>query len=714
MSDLLPISGADSEGAPTGLFGLVINAAAEKTGFAPELVAFDNWDDMLEALNAGEIRAAFPWIGDYALAEQYGVIKTGEVTEIPSLLVFRGVYNDEKLKKAAVIKDDPIMRQAVTLYHPDAEILEYDDMDGCLRAVSSGNADFIHDLSYRMNSISQSLSKYSELKLLNGNHSYEVGFALRRNEAELLKVLNKVIVSLDNGSISSAMYTASHMEEPYTFNRFLRENGTLIIFAVTAVLLTLIVMLFARLIHESRSLKALQEANVRNEALNRQLSDALRAAEQANEAKSDFLSRMSHDIRTPMNAIVGFSTLLLQHSHEPEKVEDEAGKVLTSSKHLLGLINAVLDMSRIESGKIQVAPREFALKETINMTESIMRPQFEAKKQSFEITVSDVKHEHFMADDNRIQQVLINILSNAMKYTQEGGTITMKVKGLPAASEDFENISFEVTDNGCGMSEEYQKILFTPFSREELPENKETQGTGLGLAITQNLVNMLGGQISVKSKLGKGSTFTVSIPMEIVKGGASANAAGGSAAGMGEGVAAGGFGKGAGAAGTAGDAGAAGGDAATAGESGAYEDALRGLRLLAAEDNELNAEILTEIFKMNDAEVTVAADGGKVLDSFKDSAVGSFDAILMDIQMPVMNGYEATKAIRALKDDETVSAEKQLEAAGIPIIAMTANAFNEDVQKALLSGMNAHISKPIDIDTIMKTFRKLGIRRNLK
>lgn len=544
---------------------------------------------------------------------------------------------------------------------------------------------------------------------------------------------------------------------------------------------------------------------------NRRLSDALGAAEQANLAKTKFLSRMSHDIRTPMNAIIGFATLLLKDADNPERVADEARKVLASSNHLLGLINDVLDMSRIESGAVQINTREFRLADTIAIVDEIIRPQMEAKGQTFEIYVSGLAHDLFMADDSRLRQVLINILGNATKYTQAGGCITMKIKGLPASSSVYENVAFEIADNGRGMSKEFQKVIFTPFSRETLPGHEESQGTGLGLAITRNIVNIMGGTMAVRSELNKGSTFTVVLPLRIQEKESESDfwkrhsairmlavdddelvrrniAEAMSGTGVHLDTAQGGEEalvmlvsaheaerdynivlldwKMPGMDGietarrirlelpadihiiilTAYDYGVIEDEARAAGVDGflqkpffasglqrllddlevddedmrltdtgktmtdkgdVTENSLDGLNILAAEDNALNAEVLTEILKANGACTTIAADGGKLLEQFLNSEAGTYDLILMDVQMPVMNGYETIEAVRKLGNDASVASEKRKEAAGIPIVAMTADAFNEDVQKALLSGMNAHIAKPLDIDVFKATLARV-------
>lgn len=550
--------------------------------------------------------------------------------------------------------------------------------------------------------------------------------------------------------------------------------------------------------------------------LNLQMKEALEAAEAANNAKSEFLSRMSHDIRTPMNAIIGFSTLLLKNADNPEKVENQSRKILYSSNHLLGLINDVLDMSKIETGKLQMNVREFSLADTINMISEIMRPQMGEKRQSFDVYVSGLRHERYVADNQRLQQILVNVLSNATKYTQTEGHITLRIGALPEHSGRYETITFEVEDNGRGMSEDYQKIIFEPFSREQLSNQEQAQGTGLGMAITKNLVNIMGGTISVTSKLGEGSRFTIALPMQLpnededkyfwqrhafthmlvvddeqeicdniidsmretgvrmeyaLDGRTSVDML--STAhdekddfdivlldwqmpGM-DGIE------------TAREirkilppdvliiiltaydyseievearkAGVDGfmskpfftqelaraimGTERYAEDTGAEvdievqqesddelpEDSMAGLSVLAAEDNELNAEILTELMNIAGATVTVVPDGGAAVERFMTSEVGEFDIILMDVQMPVMNGYEATRAIRALAEDVSLSTEKIEEALSIPIIAMTANAFSDDVQNSIESGMNAHVSKPLDMKVMRRTIHEVLSKR---
>jgi len=396
------------------------------------------------------------------------------------------------------------------------------------------------------------------------------------------------------------------------------------------------------------------------------LRDALTAAESANSAKTDFLSRMSHDIRTPMNAILGFTTLILQEPGDAEKVEDRAQKIELSGKHLLGLINDVLDMSKIESGTANLNAQEMSLKQTLATVENIIRPQTEDRGQDFVVDITGLDCDDFVADEQRIEQVLLNILSNAVKYTEPGGHIVLRAEAMEDTGKKFRNIMFEVEDDGRGMTQEYMTTIFEPFTREELKGQEKAQGTGLGMAITRNLVNMMGGSISVRSELEQGSIFTIVLPLTLA-------------------------------------------DKKVEREVAAEDDVvadISGLKILAAEDNEINAEILNEVLTSAGASCHIENNGEELKNYFAGVAPGEYDLILMDVQMPVMDGYEATMQIRTMANEAKYSAYKRHEAATIPIIAMTANAFSDDIRKALDSGMNAHVSKPLDMETLKRTIRK--------
>lgn len=410
-----------------------------------------------------------------------------------------------------------------------------------------------------------------------------------------------------------------------------------------------------------RSEEQLSEANHQLEEYNSKLKRAMdatrtafEAAEEASHSKSDFLANMSHDIRTPMNAIVGMTALIEHNISSPEKVQKYVGKIKQSSNHLLGLINDVLDMSKIESGKTELNAAEFDIEELITQLEDAFRPQMDERMQKFTLTLPEFVHPYLIGDAVRVTQVLNNILSNAVKYTSIGGEIRMEVTETPRDNHKYDKLVFRVTDNGIGMSEDFQQHIFESFTREESSMTNSIQGTGLGMAIVKNLVDLMGGVVHVQSELGKGSTFEVTLEFKVAaEAEQTANA-----------------------------------NKAAKDEA---EYSLQRMHFLCAEDNDLNAEILQELLKLEGADSTVCANGKLVCDAMENAKPGDFDAILMDVQMPVMNGYDATRAIRHGKNPLGQT---------IPIFAMTANAFSEDIQHSRDAGMDGHLSKPVDMDKL--------------
>ena len=398
--------------------------------------------------------------------------------------------------------------------------------------------------------------------------------------------------------------------------------------------------------------------------MNQKLQEALTAAQSANEAKSNFLSNMSHDIRTPMNAIVGFSVLLEKDADNAEKVREYTRKITASSHHLLSLINDVLDMSKIESGKTSLNVDRFNLPELLEELSIILMPQAKAKNQKLKIDGGQAPREYIIGDKLRLNQILINLLSNAVKYTPEGGKIEFIVRELPQTAQQYVNLQFVVRDNGIGMSEEFQKNVFAPFSREINSVTNKIQGTGLGMAITKNLVDLMGGIIRVKSKPGQGSTFTVELSFALAEQDDMQQPSNENDHNRPE----------------------------------PDENVMRGRRFLIAEDNELNAEILTEMLGMEGVICELAVNGEEAVKMFEKSEQGYYDMIFMDVQMPVMNGYEATRQIRSCGRPDAES---------VPIAAMTANTFAEDVRNAMDAGMNGHLAKPIDMDAVRKLASRL-------
>ena len=392
--------------------------------------------------------------------------------------------------------------------------------------------------------------------------------------------------------------------------------------------------------------------------LNKKLQKALEQAKTASVEKSNFLFNISHDIRTPMNAVIGMTSLIRHDAGNKDKVIEYADKIDISSRHLLGIINDVLDMSKIEAGKTVFKYNDFSILNFIQEINNLFYSQIDEKKQTL-TTKKNIRHEWVNGDQVHLMQIFSNLLSNAVKYTQEGGKIQFLVEECETNSPVYAKYRFLVRDNGIGMSADFTDIIFDAFTRAESSVTNEIQGTGLGMAITKKLVEAMRGTIDVESELGQGSCFEVLIDLKIAEDKSVSSA--------------------------------------SQTEKDEQDDSiLQGMRFLCAEDNELNAEILTELLKIEGAECTICENGERVLETFEKSAPGDYDMILMDVQMPVMNGYEATKAIRRSSHELAKT---------IPIIAMTANAFSEDIQHSLAAGMNAHVSKPVAMRGLEKTIR---------
>ena len=412
---------------------------------------------------------------------------------------------------------------------------------------------------------------------------------------------------------------------------------------------------------QTQAMKEMEESNKKLKKAKDITTEALQTAENANKAKTDFLSNMSHDIRTPMNAIIGMTSLIRYDAGNKDKVIEYADKIDISSQHLLGIINDVLDMSKIEAGKTVFKYNDFSILNFIQEINTLFQSQIDEKKQTLTIIKENIRHEWVNGDQVHLMQIFSNLLSNAVKYTQEGGKIQFLVEECEAKSSVYAKYRFLVSDNGMGMSADFKETIFDPFTRAESSMTNKIQGTGLGMAITRNLVKAMGGTIDLESKLGQGSCFEVLIDMRIAEERTIALAA--------------------------------------QEEIDEQDDnILQGMRFLCAEDNELNAEILMELLKIEGAECIICENGERVLETFEQSAPGDYDMILMDVQMPVMNGYEATKAIRRSSHELAMT---------IPIIAMTANAFSEDIQHSLAAGMNAHVSKPVEMKVLEKTIRSI-------
>ena len=442
----------------------------------------------------------------------------------------------------------------------------------------------------------------------------------------------------------------------------------IVIFTLIVAVFVILGISFVMHRNQKEAIRVERENNAKLETVNTKLRQAKQAAEEAfqvaqeaSRSKSSFLANMSHDIRTPMNAIIGMTSLIKHDAGDKGKVIEYANKIDISSQHLLGIINDVLDMSKIEAGKTTFKYTDFSILDFIQELNVIFRSQTDEKNQTFTIIKEDIQHERVNGDQVHLMQIFSNLLSNAIKYTQEGGEIQLLIEECESNSSIYAKYRFLVSDNGVGMSADFKNTIFDAFTRAESSLTNKIQGTGLGMAITKNLVEAMGGTIDVESELGQGSCFEILMDLKIAE------------------------------------------DKSVSlipqTEKDEPEDnILQGMKFLCAEDNEINAEILTELLKIEGAECTICENGEEILKTFEQSAPGEYDMILMDVQMPVMNGYEATKAIRRSSHELAKT---------IPIIAMTANAFSEDIQHSLAAGMNAHISKPVDMKMLQKTIRSI-------
>ena len=504
------------------------------------------------------------------------------------------------------------------------------------------------------------------VELLGSDKSYYLGYCpIENNNTMLICIVEKSVV--DN--------VLKDYQKTIGFTTLLMAGFILLLFAGLFYSISRRRLADQKAEYEKRNneiqIQALREMQVANKKLKKAkdiATEALQTAENANKAKTDFLSNMSHDIRTPMNAIIGMTSLIRHDAGNKAKVIEYADKIDISSQHLLGIINDVLDMSKIEAGKTVFKYTDFSILDFITELNTIFHSQIDEKNQTLTIIKENIRHEWVNGDKVHLMQIFSNLVSNAVKYTQKGGKIQFLVEECETKSSVYAKYRFLVSDNGMGMSADFKETIFDPFTRAEGSVTNKIQGTGLGMAITRNLVEAMGGTIDVESELGQGSCFEVLIDLRIAEDRSVSSTV-------------------------------------QEEKNEQNDNIFQGMRFLCAEDNELNAEILTELLKIEGAECTICENGEEILKTFEKSAPGDYDMILMDVQLPVMNGYEATKAIRRSSHE---LAKK------IPIIAMTANAFSEDIQHSLAAGMNAHVSKPVEMRVLEKTIRsiKTGGGRN--
>ena len=626
-----------------------------------ELIGFDTMEDEMQALQNGSIDFIFHFAQNPYVAEQNDFVLSDTVLTLNMAAITKQDYFDESAENTvAVAKDDLLIKWYVSYNYPDWNVLDCDSAKQAEAAVLSGLADC---LLVRSGGVKQ----YNNNKKLHSVFLTQVGttsFAVARGNSTLLSILNKTLRTIPSSMLSGVLSMYESSLEKVTVVDFVKDNlmSVSASFLLVFVLILLLILGFLRQAKlaeadAKQAARESQELNQKLQASQHELQTALLQAENANAAKTTFLSNVSHDIRTPMNAIVGITTLMESEPDLSEKVQGYLVKLRASSDHLLNLINEILDMNKIESGKTTLNIQPFNLADQLAQIDNVIRPQTKERGQTFTVQTHNIQHEDVEGDATRLQQVLLNILSNAVKYTNNGGHITFEIEELPREGH-YARYKFTVADNGIGMSEEFQKHIYESFIRAENSVTNKVQGTGLGMAITKNLVDMMGGAISLESQLGKGSRFEVMLEFKIDPEAREHHSP----------------------------------------DAPQEEDAvLVGMKFLCAEDNDINAEILQAMLELQGASCTRFRDGSEIVKAFQTVKPGDYDAILMDVQMPGMDGYEATRAIRS--SDNPLGKT-------IPIIAMTANAFAEDVQKSFEAGMDAHLSKPVDLAALEQTLRQ--------
>lgn len=639
LKDNLPFCGEEN-GKLTGILGTVLDTVREKYEITIKAVPCSTGVEMNEALQSGEIDIAGPIIRDFYTQEQFQVVLTDAIFDITPVVIYKGNEYSNSLSTIAVTETSLYSGLMVSLLFQDAEIIQYDTQEECLEAVADGKAGATVIPSSKINLLNESPLTQS-LSFAEMAKRQELGMFTTRENRRAATIINKAIEQSSNILNGVVLAQNSVSEKEMTLQDVLAEYADLAIGVSFVVIFVLLLLVYSLSVSRKKQMEALKEAQNANAA---------------NIAKTTFLNHMSHDIRTPMNAIVGFTDIAMKKKPDKE-IEDCLKKIRQSSEYLMTLINDVLDISRIESGKLEYKPVLVGLRDIVNTVLSIARGYTENRDLNFCVSREEFKNPYVMADELRIREVLLNIISNAVKFTKDGGTISFAAENCPGNDEHHVIVRYRISDTGIGMSEEFQTKIFDEFSQENSGARTSYKGTGLGMAIAKQYVDLMGGKIEVSSRQGIGSTFTVEIPLLIAE------------------------------------------HVRTEKEEKLRKDMdLHGLHVLLAEDNDLNAELAVDLLEEKGMIVTRTADGKSALAQFCNTAPGTFDLILMDIMMPEMNGYETTKAIRNLPD--------RPDGKEIPIIAMTANAFAEDVQAALNAGMDDHVAKPVDMSILIAVITK--------
>ena len=619
-----------------------------------QLVGYDDKEAELNALKSGEIDMVFHFDQSPNLAEEYRVACTNTTwTSNMMVVTNKQFFNENKVNRVAVPQNKISLTRYLAFYYPQWEIVDCDTQEDAIKLVKDGQADcFVTGVSSEAK-YSKNYGFYS-VPLPNPANSC---FAVKSGNRSLLSILNKTIKAMPANMLTSSLAMYKSSSRKVTLSDFIKDNFFMVLL-VSSIAVAVVLLMILKLLRKARKAEAAaRKAANDTQELNAKLQIAVENAESANHAKSTFLFNMSHDIRTPMNAIIGYADLASRHLDDPAKLEKYMENILVCGQNLLMLLNNVLDLARIENDKTEMEYSVSDVEKDFRNCIAMFQNQADSKGQTLMVT-TQLQYPYIYADIPHLTEICTNLVSNAVKYTGTGGTIRCDVTQKPGKKEGWCNMVITVADNGIGISQEFQKHIFEPFERERTSTVSKVEGSGIGMGIVKKLVGLMGGTVAVESKIGVGSTFTVTIPCRI----------------------------------------------ASEDETQAKRETnpsdqkcLCGTRILLTEDNDLNAEIATELLQEEGCTVDRAKDGVECVDMLEKAANGTYQLILMDIQMPVMNGYDAARKIRGLDDPQK---------ANIPIIAMTANAFTEDRQAALDAGMNDHIAKPINMNVLVPTLRK--------
>ena len=619
-----------------------------------QLVGYDDKEAELNALKSGEIDMIFHFDQSPNLAEEYRLARTNTTWTANMMVVTnKQLFIENQVNRVAVPQNKISLTRYIAFYYPQWEIVDCAAQEDAIKLVKDGQADcFITGISSEAK-YSKSYGFYS-VPLPNPANSC---FAVKSGNRSLLSILNKTIKAMPANMLTSSLAMHKSSARKVTLSEFIRDNFFMVLL-VSSIFVAVILLTILKLLLKARKAEAAaRKAANDTQELNAKLQIAAENAESANRAKSTFLFNMSHDIRTPMNAIIGYADLASRHLDDPAKLEKYMENIQVCGQNLLMLLNNVLDLARIENDKTEMEYSVSDVDKDFRNCIAMFQNQADSKGQTLTVT-TQLPYPYIYADIPHLTEVCTNLVSNAVKYTGAGGTIRCGITQKPGGKEGWCDTVVTVADNGIGMSQEFQKHIFEPFERERTSTVSKVEGSGIGMGIVKKLVELMGGTVEVESKIGVGSTFTVTIPCRI----------------------------------------------ASEDEIQAKREinpsdqkCLCGTRILLTEDNDLNAEIATELLQEEGCTVDRAKDGVECVDMLEKAANGTYQMILMDIQMPVMNGYDATKKIRRMDDPQK---------ANIPIVAMTANAFSEDKQVALDAGMNDHIAKPINMSVLVPTLRK--------